>query len=244
MTRPTDSAAELPIGEKIDASPARRPQRVLLPGRYVTLVPLDAKLHGDDLWANLGGAQNEALWLYLFDGPYSDRSASDAELQRKATSEDYVFFAVIDNASQRALGYAAYLNMHAAHRSIEIGSILFSRALQRTRGATEAMYLMARHAFEELGYRRYEWKCNALNQPSRRAALRFGFTFEGIFRQHMIIKGRNRDTAWFSMLDREWPSRNAAFERWLEPANFDTNGRQRSTLSDLIAEGREKSAGA
>ena len=240
MTGPTDSAAELPIGEKIDASPARRPQRVLLTGRYVTLAPLDAKLHGDELWANLGGAQNEALWLYLFDGPYSDRAAFDAEVQRKATSDDYLFFAVIDNASQRALGYAAYLNIHPAHRSIEVGSILFARTLQRTRGATEAMSLMARHAFEDLGYRRYEWKCNALNQPSRRAALRFGFTFEGIFRQHMIIKGRNRDTAWFSLLDREWPSRKAAFERWLEPTNFDELGRQKLALSVLISEGRAK----
>jgi len=240
MTGPTDSAAELPIGEKIDASPARRPQRVLLTGRYVTLAPLDAKLHGDELWANLGGAQNEALWLYLFDGPYSDRAAFDAEVQRKATSDDYLFFAVIDNASQRALGYAAYLNIHPAHRSIEVGSILFARTLQRTRGATEAMSLMARHAFEDLGYRRYEWKCNALNQPSRRAALRFGFTFEGIFRQHMIIKGRNRDTAWFSLLDREWPSRKAAFERWLEPTNFDELGRQKLALSVLISEGLAK----
>jgi RimJ/RimL family protein N-acetyltransferase len=240
MTGPTDSAAELPIGEKIDASPARRPQRVLLTGRYVTLAPLDAKLHGDELWANLGGAQNEALWLYLFDGPYSDRAAFDAEVQRKATSDDYLFFAVIDNASQRALGYAAYLNIHPAHRSIEVGSILFARTVQRTRGATEAMSLMARHAFEDLGYRRYEWKCNALNQPSRRAALRFGFTFEGIFRQHMIIKGRNRDTAWFSLLDREWPSRKAAFERWLEPTNFDELGRQKLALSVLISEGRAK----
>jgi RimJ/RimL family protein N-acetyltransferase len=240
MTGPTDSAAELPIGEKIDASPARRPQRVLLTGRYVTLAPLDAKLHGDELWANLGGAQNEALWLYLFDGPYSDRAAFDAEVQRKATSDDYLFFAVIDNASQRALGYAAYLNIHPAHRSIEVGSILFARTLQCTRGATEAMSLMARHAFEDLGYRRYEWKCNALNQPSRRAALRFGFTFEGIFRQHMIIKGRNRDTAWFSLLDREWPSRKAAFERWLEPTNFDELGRQKLALSVLISEGRAK----
>jgi RimJ/RimL family protein N-acetyltransferase len=243
MTRPTDSAAERSIGEKIEASPAKRPERVPLVGRSITLAPLDVKLHGDDLWANLGGAQHEALWLYLFDGPYSDRAAFDAELERKATSEDYRFFAVTENESQRALGYASYLNIHPAHRSIEVGSILFSRVLQRSRGATEAMYLMARHAFEELDYRRYEWKCNALNQPSRRAALRFGFTFEGIFRQHLVIKGRNRDTAWFSMLDREWPSRKAAFERWLEPANFDAQGKQKSSLSDLIAEGREKSTG-
>src|SRR5437667_2452917 len=116
---------------------------------------------------------------------------------------------------------------------IEVGNLLLAPSLQRTRGATEAMYLMARHVFEDLGYRRYEWKCNALNEPSRRAALRLGFTFEGIFRQHMIIKGRNRDTAWFSMLDSEWPARKAAFERRLDPANFDAAGRQKTSLSAL-----------
>jgi RimJ/RimL family protein N-acetyltransferase len=122
------------------------------------------------------------------------------------------------------------MRIDPVHRGIEVGSILYTPALQRTTGATEAMYLMARHAFEDLGYRRYEWKCNALNQPSRRAALRFGFTFEGIFRQHMIVKGRNRDTAWYSMLDSEWPARKAAFERWLNPANFDAGGRQKTPL--------------
>jgi RimJ/RimL family protein N-acetyltransferase len=128
------------------------------------------------------------------------------------------------------------MRIEPAHRVIEVGSILFTPRLQRTVGATEAMYLMARHVFEDLGYRRYEWKCNALNAPSRRAALRLGFRFEGIFRQHMIIKGRNRDTAWFSMLDSEWAQRKAAFERWLDPANFDANGRQKVSLSALNRE--------
>ncbi len=123
------------------------------------------------------------------------------------------------------------MRIEPEHRVIEVGNILYTRALQRTRGATEAMYLLARHVFEELGYRRYEWKCDALNEASRRAALRLGFTFEGVFRQHMIVKGRNRDTAWFSMLDCEWPVRKAAFERWLDPSNFDADGRQRSKLS-------------
>src|SRR5262249_22237296 len=151
------------------------------------------------------------LWLYLFEGPFEDRAAFDAHLQRKAASEDPLFFTILDKDLNRACGHAAYLNIEPRHRRIEVGSLLFSPTLQRTRGATEAMYLMAQHAFEDLGYRRYEWKCNVLNEPSRRAALRLGFTFEGIFRQHMITKGCNRDSAWFSMLDGEWPARKAAF---------------------------------
>jgi RimJ/RimL family protein N-acetyltransferase len=132
-----------------------------------------------------------------------------------------------------ALGYASYLRMEPAHGVIEVGNILLSPALQRTTAATEAMYLMARHVFDDLGYRRYEWKCNALNNPSRRAAQRLGFTFEGIFRQHMVIKGCNRDTAWFSMLDHEWPARKHAFEAWLDPSNFDAAGRQRRPLTAI-----------
>jgi RimJ/RimL family protein N-acetyltransferase len=128
------------------------------------------------------------------------------------------------------------MRIEPAHRVIEVGSILFTSRLQRTVGATEAMYLMARHVFEDLGYRRYEWKCNALNAPSRRAALRLGFTFEGIFRQHMLVKGRNRDTAWFSMIDSEWPQRKASFERWLDPSNFDAQGRQKVSLSAINRE--------
>lgn len=238
MTGQTVPTAELPIGEKVDPSPAKAPQRCTMVGRYVTLEALDPKKHGDSLWANLGGAQNARVWVYVFDGPYLDRATFDVELERKAASQDYLFFAIVDHESKRALGMAAYLNIHPAHRSIEVGSVLFSPELQRTRGATEAMYMMARHAFEDLGYRRYEWKCNALNEPSRRAATRLGFTFEGIFRQHLIIKGRNRDTAWFSMLDGEWPSRKAALERWLDPANFDEQGRQTLSLSQLVAKGR------
>jgi RimJ/RimL family protein N-acetyltransferase len=232
----TSDAGATPVGEPIDPSTARLPQRTVLKGRYVTLEALDPQVHGASLWSNLGGEQHARVWVYVFDGPYVDREAFDAALEEKAASQDYLYFAVVDNRSGLAIGLAAYLNIHAAHRSIEVGSILFSPALQRTRGATEAMYLMARHAFEDLHYRRYEWKCNSLNEPSRRAAARFGFTFEGVFRQHMIIKGRNRDTAWFSMLDREWPARKAAFERWLEPANFDAEGRQKAALSKLIVE--------
>ena len=173
------------------------------------------------------------MWQYLFEGPFADRAAFEVHLKRIAASEDPLFFAILDNASGSALGYASYMRIEPVHRVIEVGSILYTPRLQQTTLATEAMYLMARHVFEDLGYRRYEWKCNALNAPSRRAALRFGFTFEGIFRQHMIVKGRNRDTAWFSMLDSEWPARKANFERWLDPSNFGVDGRQKVALSAL-----------
>jgi len=214
-------------------SNAKRPGRVVLEGRYVDLTPLDARLHGDALWEATRGEQNDALWQYLAEGPFRDREDFDKALEGMAASEDPLFFAILDRASERAAGRASYLRIDPKHGTIEIGSILYSPALQRTRGATEAMYLMARHAFEDLGYRRYEWKCNALNEPSRRAALRLGFTFEGIFRQHQIVKGRNRDTAWFSMLDGEWPRWKAAFELWLDPENFSAAGEQKRQLGEL-----------
>jgi RimJ/RimL family protein N-acetyltransferase len=222
-----------PIGPRVEGPQARRPARTTLPGRVVTLAPLDPPAHGDALYEGIGGQAGERLWQYLFEGPFADRTAFDFHLQRIAASEDPLFFAILDNASGRAVGYASYMRIEPVHRVIEVGSILYTPRLQRTTLATEAMYLMARHVFEDLGYRRYEWKCNALNAPSRRAALRFGFKFEGIFRQHMIVKGRNRDTAWFSMLDFEWPVRRANFERWLDPSNFGEDGRQKVALSGL-----------
>jgi RimJ/RimL family protein N-acetyltransferase len=195
----------------------------------VRLVPLDAAAHAGDLWSLVSAPQHDELWAYLFDGPYREREAFDAALARKAASEDPLFFAILEQTSGRAVGHASLMRIEPAHRVIEVGGILYSPALQRTTGATEAMYLLARYIFEDLGYRRYEWKCHSQNEPSRRAAERLGFTFEGIFRQHMIMKGRNRDTAWFSMLDSEWPSRKAAFERWLDPANF-ADGAQKTAL--------------
>jgi RimJ/RimL family protein N-acetyltransferase len=221
----------LPIGAEVATYDARRPDRTPIEGRDVVLMPIDVAAHGPGLYALSHGAQREALWRYLWDGPYPSREAFLENLAVKAASADPFFFAIVERATGRATGVAAYLRIMPADRVIEVGSILFTPALQRTRGATEAMYLMARHAIETLGYRRYEWKCNALNQPSRRAALRLGFSFEGIFRQHMIVKGRSRDTAWFAMLDRDWPSRKAAFEAWLDPANFDADGRQRAPLA-------------
>ena len=220
----------MPEAEAVDPRPARPPERVVMEGRYVTLAPLDTASHGDALWRQTGGTENTPLWLYLPDGPFAERAAFDRDLARKTTSIDPLFFAILDKRTADAAGYASYLRIEPAHRSIEVGYIIYAPALQRTRAATEAMYLMARHAFEELGNRRYEWKCDARNEPSRRAALRLGFTFEGIFRQHRIVKGRNRDTAWYSMLDKEWPARKAAFEHWLAPSNFDEHGRQKSSL--------------
>jgi RimJ/RimL family protein N-acetyltransferase len=233
MTQEAAGHTPGPIGVAVDPMPAPHPGRVTLAGRTVIVRPLAPELDGAPLWESTRGAGREHLWLYLFEGPFADRAAFDAHLASKEAPADPLCFAIVDRRSGSAAGYASYMNIEPAHRTIEVGSILFAPALQCTTGATEAMYLMARHAFEDLGYRRYEWKCNAFNAPSRRAALRLGFRFEGIFRQHMIIKGRNRDTAWYSMLDSEWPRRRAAFELWLDPANFDARGRQRRALSDF-----------
>ncbi len=226
----TGTGDALPIGPEVATHEARRPERTPIAGRDVVLVPIDVAAHGPTLYALSHGPEREAQWIYLWDGPYSSEAAFLENLAQKAVSLDPFFFSIVERASGRAVGVASYLRITPKDRVIEVGSILFTPALQRTRGATEAMYLMARHAFEALGYRRYEWKCNALNEPSRRAAVRLGFQFEGIFRQHMIVKGRSRDTAWFAMLDRDWPAIRAAYEAWLDPANFDAGGRQRSPL--------------
>ena len=198
--------SDQPIGEPVAAHPAKRPERVTLSGRVIDLVPLDADVHADALFEGANGGAKDSVWSYLFDGPYTDRAAFRASIEAKARSEDPLFFAVIDKASGKAVGYQTFLRIEPTHRVIEIGNILYTPAMQRSIGSTEAQYLFARYVFEELGYRRYEWKCNDLNAPSKRAALRLGFSFEGVFRQHMIVKGRNRDTAWFRILDHEWPT--------------------------------------
>jgi len=222
-----------PVGPLVDDRPAKRPERATLSGRAVTLVPLDAERHAGALFEAANGGDKDRVWTYLFDGPYADAAAFKANIAAKAQSADPLFFVVLDNASGRAVGYQTLMRIDAANRVIEVGNVLYAPAMQRTIGATEAQYLFARYVFDDLGYRRYEWKCNDLNAPSKRAALRLGFAFEGVFRQHMIVKGRNRDTAWFSMLDSEWPSRRAAFERWLAPENFDAAGRQKIALASL-----------
>ena len=220
-----------PVGEPVDATPAARPQRSPLHGRYVDVVPVDAEAHGDALYQAATGPGTESIWTYLSIGPWADRASFRSWLVQYARSQDPFPYALVDKARGSAAGMATYMRIEPTHRVIEVGGIWFTPALQRTRAATEAMYLMAKNAFEVLRYRRYEWKCNAFNEPSRRAALRLGFTYEGLFRQHMIARGRNRDTAWFSMLDAEWPARREAFERWLAPENFDADGRQRRRLA-------------
>lgn len=225
--------SDLPLGDPVDPSPAPRPEPVVLEGRTVTLTPLDPARDAAPLFAAAHGPEAEALWAYLSVGPFPDRSAFRSFLDSAAASIDPYFLTILAGPERRPQGYASYMRIEPAHRVIEVGNILLTPPLQRTTAATEAMYLMARHAFDGLGYRRYEWKCNALNTPSRRAALRLGFTYEGLFRQHMIIKGRNRDTAWFAMTGDEWPARKAAFEAWLEPGNFDGAGRQRRELASF-----------
>jgi RimJ/RimL family protein N-acetyltransferase len=230
-----DPATGLPVGRLVTRARALRPGRTTLAGRWVTLQPLDAGAHGRSLYAATAGPNSERLWRYLPYGPYSPDdgwSAFERELAAKAQSEDPLYFAIVDRATSQAVGHASYLRIVPEHACIEVGHILYAPQLQRTAGATEAMYLMAKHVFDDLGYRRYEWKCDALNAPSRRAAPRLGFTFEGVFRQHVIVKGRNRDTAWYAMLDRDWPARRTAFERWLDPSNFDADGQQRRTLAE------------
>ena len=205
------------------------PQRVALEGRYCRLEPL-AAAHVPALYAATAGEGEADRYRWLFEAPPANEAALADWVAHAATLEDPLHFAVIDLATGRAAGRRALMRMVPAHGNIEIGSVLWGRGIAKTRLATEALYLSARHAFETLGNRRFEWKTNNFNEPSKRAAHRFGFTAEGVFRQHMIIKGQNRDTAWFSMLDTEWPSRKAGFEAWLSPDNFDAEGRQRRKL--------------
>ena len=214
--------------------PAPWPEPVTLRGRYVTLEPLDGGRHGDALWEAI--RDHIQLWNWMSIGPFNEKDEMMATLDRWRESERALLFAIVPQSTGRAAGWASYMRIGPAHGVIEVGNVVFSPALQRSRAATEAMFLMAAQVFDELGYRRYEWKCDAQNLASRRAAERLGFTFEGIFRQHMVTKGRNRDTAWFSMLDREWAGRKRAFEAWLEPGNFDAEGCQRRALEGLRQE--------
>jgi RimJ/RimL family protein N-acetyltransferase len=221
-----------PVGKTVNASPALPPGDVCLSGQYGRVEKLDAGRHGSDLWQAIQG--DATLWPYMGYGPFPDEAAFMAWIAERPTLADPYSYAIVD-AEDRAVGIATLMEIRPVMRVIEVGHIVYSPRLQRTPLATEAQYLLAHYVFETLGYRRYEWKCNALNAPSRRAAERFGFTFEGLFRQHQIVKGRNRDTAWFSMLDSEWPARRAAFQRWLSPGNFDAEGRQRTSLRTFHA---------
>jgi RimJ/RimL family protein N-acetyltransferase len=219
-----------PIGPPVDARPAPRPGPVTLEGRYGRVERL-APHHAAALWPAVKA--DDPLWTYMSTyGPFADAAAFSEWVASRVKLDDPYSYTLVDR-SGHAVGIATLMEIRPAMRVIEVGHIVYSPAVQRTPLGTEAQYLLARYVFETLGYRRYEWKCNALNAPSRRAALRYGFAFEGILRQHMIAKGHNRDTAYFSMLDREWPARKAAFERWLAPENFDAAGKQRVSLSEL-----------
>jgi len=225
-----DPLSGRPVGLKVDETPARRPEPVVLEGRFGRIEKLEAERHGAALWQAL--KDDNATWAYLGYGPFADEAAFTAWFAERPKLADPYSYAIVA-PDGRAVGIATLMEIRPAARVIEVGNIVYSPALQRTPLATEAQYLLARYVFATLGNRRYEWKCNALNSPSRRAAERFGFTFEGLFRQHQIVKGRNRDTAWFSMLDTEWPARKTAFERWLAPDNFDADGRQKLSLMAL-----------
>ncbi len=203
-------------------------------GRYCKLEPLDADIHAASLYkANAVDADGKN-WTYLPYGPFESFESYYAWLVQKSGGEDPIFFAIIDDIQRSAVGVASYMRINPEAGSIEIGGINYSPLLQRRPAATEAMYLMMKNVFN-LGYRRYEWKCNALNAASRAAAQRLGFTFEGVFRQASVVKGHNRDTAWYSVLDSEWPSLQVAFSGWLAPSNFDEQGNQRLKLSNLTA---------
>lgn len=223
---------ERPVGPVVEGwSERARPVRSTIAGTWGRLEPLDAKKHGHELWVAVEG--HDSVWTYLGYGPFAGEEAFLVWLQSREELTDPLAYAVVDVASGKALGVLTLMEIRPAHGVIEIGHVFFSPVLQKTRAATEAVFLAMRHVFDDLGYRRFEWKCDGLNAPSRAAAIRFGFTFEGLFRQHMVIKGRNRDTAWYSIVDGEWPKVKAGFAAWLAPGNFDADGRQKAALADL-----------
>ncbi len=224
-----------PIGQLVDTRPAQRPGPVVLEGRFGRVEKLDAKSHTEGLWDAV--RSDATLWTYLGYGPFADAAEFATWVPERDKLDDPYSYAIVDGSTNRAVGIATLMEIRPAMRVIEVGNILYGSPLQRTPLATEAQYLLARYAFETLGYRRYEWKCNSHNAPSQRAAERFGFSYEGLFRQHMIIKGRSRDTSWYSMLDSEWPARRAVFERWLAPDNFDAQGRQKQSLMAIMDAG-------
>jgi len=222
-----------PVGLPVDGwQGAPRPLREVMSGRFCRLEPADPNRHATDLFASYALDGEGRTWTYLPYGPFTTVEEYRSWMTATCLGEDPLFFAIVDNATDQAVGLAAYLRIDPKNGVIEVGHLSYSPLLQRTPAATEAMYLMMKGAFE-LGYRRYEWKCNALNTPSRSAAQRLGFTYEGLFRQAIVVRGRNRDTAWYSIIDKEWPAVDAAFRHWLAPENFDEDGRQRASLSDL-----------
>jgi RimJ/RimL family protein N-acetyltransferase len=223
-----------PIGPPVPDWTARpRPPRTAMDGRYCRIEPLDVARHAAPLFAAISKDQTGASWTYLASDPVRTLPEYTAYLTRVFTSDDPLCHTIIDKASGAPAGVASLMRIDPANGVIEVGHIHYAPALQRTPGATEAMYLLMCRVFDELGYRRYEWKCDSHNQPSRAAAARYGFTYEGIFRQAVVTKGRSRDTAWFSIIDSDWPNLKQAYDAWLSPANFDASGQQKQRLQDL-----------
>ena len=224
-----------PIGFPIDnwKAPARPPREPML-GRYSRVEPINVERHAAALFEANSADTEGRIWTYLPYGPFTTLADYQAWMEKTCLGDDPLFHAIIESKTGQAVGVASYLRIDPNNGVIEVGHINYSPRLQRSPAATEAMYLMMRRVFE-LGYRRYEWKCDSFNQRSRRAAQRFGFSYEGIFRQAAMYKGRNRDTAWYSIIDAEWPALKAAYAQWLDPANFDDTGQQKSRLADLTA---------
>lgn len=224
---------EQPVGQPMPEWTVRpRPQRRSIDGRYCKLEALEPR-RARELFDAYGTAADGRDWTYMVMGPFSELSAFQQYIEKAAASEDPLHYAVIDRRTGRAVGTLALMRMDPANGVIEVGSVMFSPMLKRTPISTEAQYLLMKYVFDELGYRRYEWKCDSFNAPSRTTAQRLGFQFEGVFRQAMLYKGRSRDTAWFSIIDSEWPSICSSFEDWLDPSNFDPRGVQRQSLTDL-----------
>jgi RimJ/RimL family protein N-acetyltransferase len=227
----------LPLGERLDWRPVARPASRPLRGSHVLVRPVEPAADAAPLFqASHPPDGDRAIWTYLPDGPYESPEHLREMLEWAAGSEDPLYFTLAALPGEQPLGIASYLRITPEFGVVEIGHIWFGLPLQRTTAATEAIFLLARQAFDELGYRRLEWKCNALNAPSRRAAERFGFTYEGVFRKHQVVKGRNRDTAWYAITDERWPHLRRAYEAWLTPSNFDDDGRQKRTLSAMTRE--------
>jgi len=224
---------ELPLGEPVDPPPGRVPDLRMLYGASVSLVAFDPLRDGAALYEAASDDATGETWAYMGNGPFASAAELIASYQGLTAGSDPLFYAIVPKASGEVEGVASYLRITPAHGVIEIGHIYLSPRLQKTRAATEAIYLMIHHAFDDLGYRRVEWKCNDLNEGSKRAAERYGFTYEGTFRQHLIVKGRNRDTAWFAIVDKDWHKLREAYKKWLADDNFDDAGKQRQSLSKL-----------
>jgi RimJ/RimL family protein N-acetyltransferase len=228
----TTSTSGNPLGPFVEPLTARPPPSTSINGRTVSLEPRHPS-HFDDLYDVIGGQENIRLWDYVPNGPFIEREEFREALSDRLRIPNSNVYTIMNNTSQKPIGTIALTDINLDNRTIQVGWIIFSKQMQRTIAATEVMYLLASLVFDTLGYRRFEWKCDNLNKPSNNAAQRFGFKFEGVFRQHMIIKGRNRDTAWFAMLDGEWPAIKRGYERWLDDGNFDEEGRQRRSLAVL-----------